>query len=205
MKKYLPFVWIGAALLVIVLMSIKRGPGQQAWEFARNMYDDVGYEPLKQTELNTINPFGMNMRAPVAGTVPRQTMVTTTNSDTTNSKLLEMDNIARTIHPDSMAVSEALLVNPIPLNETTLGEGQVLYTRYCVHCHGENGKGDGLVGKVYKGVPVYSSDALKNLNDGHIFHTITHGKGRMWPHGSQMTPEERWKIVHYVHKLQQEP
>jgi len=35
-----------------------------------------------------------------------------------------------------------------------------------------------------------------------IFHVITHGKGRMWAHGSQVTPEERWKIAHYIHKLQ---
>ena len=24
----------------------------------------------------------------------------------------------------------------------------------------------------------------------------------MWPHGSQLTPDERWKIVHYVFELQ---
>ena len=40
------------------------------------------------------------------------------------------------------------------------------------------------------------------MNDGHIFHVITYGKGRMWPHASQVNPEERWKIVHYVHRLQ---
>ncbi len=85
----------------------------------------------------------------------------------------------------------------------TLEEGKVLYGRYCQHCHGEGGKGDGLVGKMYKGVPSYSADAYKTMNDGHIFHVITNGKGRMWPHGSQVTPEERWKIVHYVHKLQE--
>jgi mono/diheme cytochrome c family protein len=208
MKKYLPFVWIAAAFVVIVLSSIKRGPNQQAWEFAPNMYDPVGYEPLSQIEAHPINSTtgkgNLNMREPVQGTVPRA-LLTTTNSDTVNTVLAAMDRIARTIPADSMGISEARLSNPIPLTEVSLKEGQVLYGRYCQHCHGETGKGDGTVGQVYKGVPVYSSDALKNLNDGHIYHTITHGKGRMWPHGSQMTPEERWKVVHYVHKLQQEP
>jgi len=77
-----------------------------------------------------------------------------------------------------------------------------LYERNCQHCHGEKGAGDGPVGKVYKGVPNYASDAYKNMNDGHIYHVITFGKGRMWSHASQVNPEERWKIVHYVHRLQ---
>ena len=77
-----------------------------------------------------------------------------------------------------------------------------MYERYCQHCHGVKGAGDGKVGQKNAGVPNYASDALKDVSGGHIFHVITHGKGRMWPHGSQMTAEERWKIVHYVHRLQ---
>jgi len=45
---------------------------------------------------------------------------------------------------------------------------------------------------------------LKDVNDGHIYHVITHGKGRMWPHGSQISSENRWKIVLYVHELQKQ-
>ncbi|MBD0260336.1 MAG: cytochrome c, partial [Cytophagales bacterium] len=63
--------------------------------------------------------------------------------------------------------------------------------------------GDGPVGKVYKGVPNYSVGRYKEMNDGHIFHVITYGRGRMWPHGTQILPPDRWKIVHYVHQLQQ--
>ncbi len=95
-----------------------------------------------------------------------------------------------------------ILVNPIAWSESVEEEGKVLYERNCQHCHGATGAGDGKAGVVYKGVPNYASDAYKNLNDGHIFHVITHGKGRMWSHKSQTTPEERWKIVHYVHRLQ---
>ncbi|WP_345600388.1 hypothetical protein, partial [Thermocatellispora tengchongensis] len=39
-------------------------------------------------------------------------------------------------------------------------------------------------------------------NDGHIYHVIQWGKGRMMPHGSQVNPEERWKIAMYVRALQ---
>lgn len=168
-------------------------------EFAPQMYDAVGYEPYRQVRANTVNPYGLNMRDPARGTVSRPNYHTKFgNGDSTTTDLM-IYNIPK----DSIGIAERVLVNPIADSEKMLAEGKILYTRYCVHCHGEGGKGDGLVGKEYKGVPSYSADAYKTMNDGHIFHVITHGKGRMWPHGSQMTPEERWKIVQYVHKLQQ--
>jgi hypothetical protein len=43
---------------------------------------------------------------------------------------------------------------------------------------------------------------LKGITEGHIFHVITMGKGLMWPHGSQISPEDRWKIAKYVKTLQ---
>jgi len=169
-------------------------------EYAPQMYDPVSYEPYKQIRPNTVNPYGLNMRDPAQGTVSRPNYHTTfgPGGDSTNTDLM-IYNIPK----DSINIAERVLTNPIPESAKTLEEGKLLYGRFCIHCHGEGGKGDGLVGKEYKGVPSYSADAYKTMNDGHIYHVITHGKGRMWPHGSQMTPEERWKIVQYVHKLQQ--
>ena len=54
----------------------------------------------------------------------------------------------------------------------------------------------------YNGVANLTGDALKNITEGHIFHVITYGKGLMWPHGSQISPEDRWKIAKYVKTLQ---
>jgi hypothetical protein len=47
-----------------------------------------------------------------------------------------------------------------------------------------------------------TGDALKGISEGHIFHVITHGKGLMWAHGSQISVEDRWKIARYVKTLQ---
>jgi len=181
--------------------SCKRGHDSTGVVYAPQMYEPVGYEPYKQSRPNTINvrENGLNMRLPAGGTVARPNYHTTFGSGANKTTDLMMYNIPA----DSIGIAERVLTNPIPDSEKTLAEGQVLYTRYCSHCHGATGKGDGLVGKEYKGVPNYSTDAYKTMNDGHIFHVITHGKGRMWPHGSQITPEDRWKIVQYVHKLQQ--
>ncbi len=36
------------------------------------------------------------------------------------------------------------------------------------------------------------------ISEGKMFHTITYGKGLMGSHSSQLTQEERWKLVHYI-------
>ena len=172
-------------------------------EFAPNMYNSVGYEALTQLQgdTNKINPYGMNMRLPVAGTVSRKKY---TGADSIQQAFLAQELLAKTVPNDSLSYSAALLKNPLAATPENIEAGKLQYERFCQHCHGEGGKGDGLVAKQYKGVPVYSSDALKDVNDGHIYHVITHGKGRMWPHGSQISSENRWKIVLYVHELQKQ-
>jgi mono/diheme cytochrome c family protein len=172
-------------------------------EFAPNMYNSVGYEPMTQLQgdTNKINPLGMNMRLPVSGTVPRKKY---TGADSVKKAFLAQELLAKTVPTDSLSYSAALLKNPLTATPENIEAGKEQYERFCQHCHGEGGKGDGLVAKQYKGVPVYSSDALKDVNDGHIYHVITHGKGRMWPHGSQISSENRWKIVLYVHELQKQ-
>lgn len=99
----------------------------------------------------------------------------------------------------------ANLRNPLPVSqrEQWEKEGEVLYGKFCVHCHGASGDGDGKVaGKLPGPPPPYSSGPLKNLPEGKIFHSITYGKGMMGAHNSLLTQEERWKLVCFVQKLQ---
>jgi mono/diheme cytochrome c family protein len=195
--------FIFVASIVAGLMSCGSDPNDTGTEFAPNMYHSVGYEPMSQTagDSNTVNPLGMNMRLPVKGTVSRKSY---TGSDSLKQAFLTQELIAKAIPTDSISYSEKSLFNPIAATPENIEAGKLQYERFCQHCHGETGKGDGLVAKAYKGVPVYSSDALKTMNDGHIYHVITHGKGRMWAHGSQISSENRWKIVLYVHELQKQ-
>ena len=45
---------------------------------------------------------------------------------------------------------------------------------------------------------------FKDLTDGKIYHTITYGVNAMGSYASQLSPEERWKVVQYVHQLQKQ-
>jgi mono/diheme cytochrome c family protein len=95
-------------------------------------------------------------------------------------------------------MAAARLKNPLTATAANLEDGQVLYVRFCAPCHGNEGQGDGLVGKKFLGVANLNQDRLKTVPLGHIYHVITNGRGRMMPHGSQLNPEERWKISMYI-------
>jgi mono/diheme cytochrome c family protein len=107
------------------------------------------------------------------------------------------------IHKDSLTIA-AQLKSPLDTTEVKaiLADGKVLYEIYCDHCHGAKGEGDGPVADKYAGVANLKGDAYKNITEGHIFHVITMGKGLMMPHGSQVSPLDRWKIARYVKSLQ---
>ncbi len=156
-------------------------------EFAPQMYDSTPIEPLRQVggAKNAYNPMGIHERVPAQGAIPR-------------GKLAYFTHLA----PEDIAGAETRLVNPYRSTPAMLEDGKVLYEQYCQHCHGEAGDGQGPVGIKFKGVPNYSTGAYKTMNAGHIFHVIQYGKGRMMPHGSQVNPQERWKIALYVAKLQ---
>lgn len=192
----------------VILAACGAKGDRTGYEYAPQMYHSVPYEGLSQItdeekgqlisnredgkgefyNSNPHNPNMMNMRQPPANTVSRN-----------RHGLLPID-----IPKDSLLLAERVLENPLPENETVLAEGKELYERFCDHCHGATGAGDGLVGQVYLGVIAYNSAAIKDRGEGHIYHVITHGKGRMQAHASQLDPMERWKIVRYVQTLQKQ-
>ena len=206
MKLRLSILFIPALAYLVTACGAKGDhPG---YEYAPQMYHSTAYEPLKQVndkEKGTIisssgedvgefyngnpnNPHEMTMREPVPNTVRRS----------------EGGYLPYRIPKDSLDMAGRLLKNPLDSTKAVTDHGKALYLRFCGHCHGEAGKGDGLVGMRIAGVPVYSSAALKDKPEGHIFHVITHGKGRMGAHGSQLSEDERWAITRYVQVLQKQ-
>ncbi len=160
-------------------------------EFARNMYDPIAYNP---DQANKNFKDGKTAQNPPVGTVPVGFEKT---DDYPNS-------------PEGYQAASAGLTNPLPVSIPTLEEGKTLYLNMCSHCHGLEGKGDGSIVNLGKfpAPPSYSTGsssrggAMKDLTDGKIYHAITYGVNLMGPHKSQLTPQQRWKIVMYVHELQ---
>ncbi len=204
MKIAKALIFGGSALAISLLAGCKADGDNQGLEYAPQMYHSVAYEPLTQIKdesqgswlsnredgkgeffnSNVYNPHGMNMREPVANTVPRNKQ----GYLPYRLKAFELEQAA-------------LTKNPVESSEEVLKRGEVLFNQYCSACHGKTGQGDGKAGEIIGGVANLTGGAYVNLPEGHIFHVITKGKGRMGAHGSQIPEESRWKIVHYVKQV----
>ncbi|XDD55466.1 cytochrome c [Leptospira sp. WS4.C2] len=110
--------------------------------------------------------------------------------------------------PDSLTGPDKGLKNPI--TKVSLGDlmiGEKRYQTYCTPCHGVQGLGNGnVVGPAprFEGpVPALVTDIVKGWTDGQIYHIITMGRGRMGSYAYQIEPEDRWKLIAYIRKLQE--
>lgn len=153
------------------------------------------------------------MRLPVPGTVPWGSNSTTT---TDRGFLGEHDpdpEIAK-LHIYQNADETYVEDNPVEVTREVLARGQELFNITCAVCHGLNGRGQGIVGLrmpvrpptwMPEGNPdgVTEKPAVYEYADGKIFDVITTGGGTtMQPYASQISAEDRWKIIHYVRALQ---
>ena len=195
-------------LVVLFLSACSRNPNNPGREYAPQMYISIPYEPYTQVKKNKFTETGSNLKKPPVGTVVRAGHYETSYKNDKGEAGMMAYNFPAGEEGLKMAehVRNPLLYQ-IPKDSAAIDkyvttEGQPLYERYCKHCHGAGGKGDGKVNKQYKGVANLTAGAQKNNSSGHIYHVITHGKNRMWPHKQIVSPEERWKIALYVHKLQ---
>ncbi|WP_448701184.1 c-type cytochrome [Mucilaginibacter sp. AW1-3] len=182
---------LGLTLITIVASAIitscsdKRSTG---WEYAPNMYEHIAYDPDQK---NPNFKDGKTAQVPPAGTIP----VGFERFDYPNTR-------------DGYDKASLEVKCPLPA-EKDFADGKVLFLHFCSPCHGETGQGDGtVVAHGFPAPPSYSKGqssrggAMKDLTDGKIYHTITYGVNAMGSYASQLAPDERWKVVMYVHHLQ---
>jgi mono/diheme cytochrome c family protein len=172
---------------VISITSCKEKNGL-APEYMPDMYRSPAVEPYvdygelrgKQGDESLKNK--MTARQPVQGTVPRG-----------------FQPYAYQNNPEDYEKAGVNLKNPISYTEDIKKEGKELYGMFCIHCHGKTGQGDGTLVErdKFPPLPVKFAAGLA-ISEGKMFHTITYGKGLMGSHASQLTQEERWKIIHYI-------
>lgn len=132
---------------------------------------------------------GATMRRPVEGTVAR-------------GELRADSALWRGVDDAGQPVA----TSPVPADETVLTRGGERYGIYCTPCHGDNGRGRGVL---YERAGVQSGDLvgderLRGLSAGELFAVITDGVGLMPGYAYQIPPGDRWAIVAHVQELQAE-
>jgi len=94
---------------------------------------------------------------------------------------------------------------PFAITVKDLIRGEQRYNIYCSVCHGMTGYGDGIIARrgFNKPAPAnYHQDRLRQAPVGHFFDVMTNGWGAMPSMASQISVEDRWRIIAYLRALQ---
>lgn len=165
--------------VALSLVSCSKDKQAREWQYMPDMY----VSPAEKPQENNPDVEGQSyMLTPPAGTVPRNFV------------------------PYQIAITDTIgannLVNPLPVTEEVLAEGQKYFDIFCKVCHGPTGAGDGpIIPKMTK-PPLLYSEKVINWPDGRIYHTITYGQGNMPSYRNAVDPMTRWAIIHYLRALQ---
>lgn len=92
---------------------------------------------------------------------------------------------------------------PFPLTLEVLQRGQERYRIYCTPCHGQTGRGDGIVvRRGFRKAASFHDDRLRGEPVGYFFDVMTSGFGAMSDYSAQIPVRDRWAIAAYVKTLQ---
>lgn len=160
--------------------------GRRNFEYFPNMARSPRYNGFAP---NPNFPDGKTLQQPVPGTIPRG------------------------FHPlhfvatqeDAIRAGEELQ-NPLaPSDGRAMQRGESVFANFCQLCHGAGGRGDGPVAlRGFPAPPSLLADKARNLKDGQIFHILSLGQGNMPSYAAQVSQEDRWRVILYVRKLQEE-
>lgn len=184
-------------LLLLVVAAASIGGSWAVWRYAGEIppFDFMKrQERLSPQTTSSVFGNGLGMQQPADGTVARGYLPYPYGVDTTAMTGAEVLAIAEEAGRD--------LVNPIPLTRASIERGRERYDIFCRPCHGPRAEGNGTLSSAFPRPPSLHSSKVREWSDGRIYHVITVGQNAMPSYASQISREDRWKIVHYVRALQ---
>ena len=175
MKRIIPLI----ITALLIFSSCNKRKNQPGYTYFPDMANSRAYETYTP---NPVFKNGRTMQEAVEGTISRNA-------------------IPYSYTKEERKLAGRELKNPFGPTKENIERGQRMYGIFCIHCHGENGDGKGYLvtsGKYKFHVRSLLTDSVQKVPDGEIYHVITRGYGIMGAHGSQVTPNDRWKIALYI-------
>lgn len=173
-----------AVTCLLLFSSCKKGPNNPGYVYIPDMDVSRAYDTYSE---NPVFENGRTMREPVEGTISR---------DPLPYPFVKNDT-------DLVEAGETFF-NPFIATPENLERGKVLFNRFCIHCHGPSGDGQGILftsGRFLLPPGNLTQEKTRNRPDGEIYHIMTVGYGGMPAHGPQIRPDDRWKIILYVRNV----
>jgi len=168
-------------ILMVILASCDKRSTERGSSFLPDMQESQAYDTYSE---NPNFEDSMTMRLPVEGTVPR---------NVTPYHLIKSD--------EDLKLAGKKFFNPYEASKENQAHGKLQFERFCSQCHGEKGDGQGFLytSKKYAFPPAnLTLEKTTNRPDGEIYHIINVGINIMGAHASQISQEDRWKIVMYM-------
>jgi len=195
--------FLGALLVAVGALAGCRGQTSEDPPIMpeRNMYDTERYNPESYADFF---PNHRTMREPVEGTVARDFY--RDDPEIATGLLADKSGYVMTI--------PQMFIHRQGGMEKILARGQERFNIYCAPCHGQTGDGKGMVtckrdkatdpceSRGFPPLPSYEDPRLRQMPDGQLFATISHGVRTMPAYGAQIPIDDRWSIVAYVRALQ---
>lgn len=167
--------------------SVKRTPGKiympdMTYSRAYETYADQSNLEAKGISYNN---------QPVAGTVSR-------TQDYVYHLAMDAPGDSTNYAASSSVASPVSMLTALQMEEA-----KRLYLINCAICHGSKLDGNGPLWKdgagPYPAAPKsLIGDELKGMSEGKMFYSVTYGKNLMGAYASQLTPKQRWEIIHYI-------
>ena len=96
----------------------------------------------------------------------------------------------------------SLVKNPLaPLTTADSAEAGRLFNINCGICHGLKAEANGPVAAKIGGVKSIIASS-PTYSDGRLFFVMTYGQNNMGSYASQLSREQRWRIVQYIRTLE---
>jgi mono/diheme cytochrome c family protein len=100
----------------------------------------------------------------------------------------------------------AALENPVAANAASISAGRALYGKYCRHCHGLRGRGDGpLAPKSPRPADLTDDTWDHGSSDGEIYTLILNGAPapmtEMKGVKGTLSPTQIWQVVNYIRSI----
>jgi len=167
---------------IFVLQGCGNDPTLPKREFVPEMVDSVPYDTFSKNP-NTRD--GKTLMQPADGTIPRGYFPFHYGTGGAEAERAGKE-----------------LTNPFTSTPEVLARGEWTFQTFCTPCHGKGGLGDGPIIGRFSTPPSLVAPHAVTMPDGRIFHVITKGQGVMPAHGTQVAPDDRWKLIVWLRTLQ---
>ena len=166
------------ALIAAAILALFPVPSvQQGFKDAWNSITHLSYYPIRDMR-RSVAPAAQKgiYRTPDDASVP-----------TTGRELaIDRDLAAETLR------------NPIPSSDASIAQGDSVFQKLCVPCHGRSMAGDGPVAALFMPPPDLLGQQTRERKDGYIYSYIRHGGVVMPSYGFQVSATEAWHLVNFI-------